>query len=98
MEETRPGEFFEITEDGGTFILNSNDLCMIEHLRELSYAGIDSFKIEGRMKSAYYTAVVTNAYRHAIIDYADVVDDEDILVVAVEMTDGYINLLVGVGA
>ena len=66
MEETRPGEFFEITEDGGTFILNSNDLCMIKHLRELSDAGIDSFKIEGRMKSAYYTAVVTNAYRHAI--------------------------------
>ena len=46
--------------------LNSNDLCMIEHLHELSSAGIDSFKIEGRMKSAYYTAVVTNAYRHAI--------------------------------
>ena len=66
MEETRPGEFFEITEDGGTFILNSNDLCMIEHLGELADAGIDSFKIEGRMKSAYYTAVVTNAYRHAI--------------------------------
>lgn len=66
MEETRPGEFFEITEDGGTFILNSRDLCMIEHLNELIDAGIDSFKIEGRMKSAYYTAVVTNAYRHAI--------------------------------
>ena len=66
MEETRPGEFFEISEDGGTFILNSNDLCMIEHLNELTDAGIDSFKIEGRMKSAYYTAVVTNAYRHAI--------------------------------
>ena len=66
MEETRPGELFEITEDGGTFILNSNDLRMIEHLRDLYDAGIDSFKIEGRMKSAYYTAVVTNAYRHAI--------------------------------
>ena len=52
--------------DGGTFILNSRDLCMIEHLNELIDAGIDSFKIEGRMKSAYYTAVVTNAYRHAI--------------------------------
>ena len=66
IEETRPGELFEITEDGGTFILNSNDLRMIEHLRDLYDAGIDSFKIEGRMKSAYYTAVVTNAYRHAI--------------------------------
>ncbi len=66
MEETRPGELFEITEDGGTFILNSNDLRMIEYLRDLYDAGIDSFKIEGRMKSAYYTAVVTNAYRHAI--------------------------------
>ena len=66
MEETRPGELFEITEDGGTFILNSNDLRMIEHLRDLYDAGIDSFKIEGRLKSAYYTAVVTNAYRHAI--------------------------------
>lgn len=67
MEETRPGEFFEITEDsGGTYILNSNDMCMIEHLGELYEAGIDSFKIEGRMKSAYYTATVTNAYRHAV--------------------------------
>ena len=70
VEETRPGEFFEITEDKGTFILNSNDLRMIEHIAELAEAGISSFKIEGRMKSAYYTAVVTNAYRHAIDDYA----------------------------
>lgn len=66
VEETRPGEYFEITEDSGTFILNSNDMCMIEHLSELYGAGVDSFKIEGRMKSAYYTATVTNAYRHAI--------------------------------
>lgn len=70
VEETRPGEYFEITEDKGTFILNSNDLRMIEHLGELAEAGVSSFKIEGRMKSAYYTAVVTNAYRHAIDDYA----------------------------
>ena len=66
VEETRPGEFFEITEDNGTFILNSNDLRMIGHLKEMTDAGIDSMKIEGRMKSAYYTAVVTNAYRHAL--------------------------------
>lgn len=66
MEETRPGELFEITEDNGTFLLNSNDLRMIEHLRDLIDAGIQSFKIEGRMKSAYYTAVITNTYRHAI--------------------------------
>lgn len=68
VEETREGEYFEITEDGGTFILNSRDMCMIEHLEELIDAGVTSFKIEGRMKSAYYTAVVTNAYRHAIDD------------------------------
>ena len=66
VEETRPGEYFEISEDNGTFILNSNDMCMIEHLGELMDAGVDSFKIEGRMKSSYYTAVITNAYRHAI--------------------------------
>lgn len=66
MEEKRPGEFFEISEDGGTYIMNSRDMRMIEHLPELIDAGVTSFKIEGRMKSAYYTAVVTNAYRHAI--------------------------------
>lgn len=69
MEETRPGEYFEISEDKGTFILNSRDMCMIEHLDELIDAGVESFKIEGRMKSAYYAAVVTNAYRHAIDDF-----------------------------
>ena len=68
VEETRPGQYYEITEDGGTFIMNSRDLRMIEHLPELMEAGIDSFKIEGRMKSAYYTGVVTNAYRHAVDD------------------------------
>ena len=66
VEETRPGQYFEITEDNGTFIMNSRDMRMIEHIPELMDAGISSFKIEGRMKSAYYTAVVTNAYRHAI--------------------------------
>lgn len=66
VEEKRPGEYFEITEDGGTYILNSHDMCMIEHIPELMEAGVCSFKIEGRMKSAYYTATVTNAYRHAI--------------------------------
>ena len=66
VEEKRPGEYFEISEDGGTHIMNSRDMCMIEHIPELIDAGIDSFKIEGRMKSSYYAAVVTNAYRHAI--------------------------------
>ena len=66
VEETRPGQYFEISEDGGTHILNARDMRMIEHLPELIEAGITSFKIEGRMKSAYYTAVVTNAYRHAL--------------------------------
>ena len=66
VEEQRPDEPLEITEDGGTFILNSRDLCMIDHLAELHDAGVDSFKIEGRMKSFYYTAAVTNAYRRAI--------------------------------
>jgi putative protease len=66
VEETRPGQYFEISEDGGTHIMNSKDLCMIEHLPELIDAGVSSFKIEGRTKSAYYTAVVTNAYRHAL--------------------------------
>ena len=66
VEEKRPGEYFEISEDKGTYIFNSNDMCMIGHLPELIRAGISSFKIEGRMKSAYYAAAVTNAYRHAI--------------------------------
>ena len=66
VEETRPGEYLEISEDGGTHIMNSRDMCMIEHIPELLDAGVSSFKIEGRMKSSYYAAVVTNAYRHAI--------------------------------
>ena len=66
VEETRPGEYFPIVEDGGTYIMNSRDMRMIEHIPELIEAGISSFKIEGRMKSSYYAAVVTNAYRQAI--------------------------------
>lgn len=70
MEETRPGEFFPIfQEEQGSYILNSKDLCMIEHIGELDAAGIDSFKIEGRAKSEYYTAIVTYAYRNAIDGY-----------------------------
>jgi len=68
MEEKRPGEYYQISEDNGTFILNSKDMCMIDHIPELLEAGISSFKIEGRMKSAYYAGAVTNAYRHAIDD------------------------------
>ena len=69
VEEKRPGQFFDITEDArGTHIMNSRDMCMIEHIPALIAAGITSFKIEGRMKSAYYAAVSTNAYRHAIDD------------------------------
>ena len=66
VEERRPGEFFEISEDNGTYILNSRDMCMIEHIPALLQAGISSLKIEGRTKSAYYAAAVTNAYRHAL--------------------------------
>ncbi|MDR2901089.1 MAG: U32 family peptidase, partial [Treponema sp.] len=63
-EKERPGEYFPIEEsDGFTTILSSKDLCMIDHLKELQDAGIDSIKIEGRMKSAYYAAVITRAYR-----------------------------------
>lgn len=69
-EEKRPGQYFPIEDrDGATYILNSKDLCMIEHLPELIDAGIDSLKIEGRAKSEYYVAVVTNAYRKALDGY-----------------------------
>ncbi len=69
VEENRPGAYFPITEtDQGTYFFNSKDLCMIEHIPELIEAGITSLKIEGRAKSAYYVAVVTNAYRHALDD------------------------------
>lgn len=66
MEEKRPGEYYPVYEDAsGTYILNAKDLCMLEHLDKLAAAGVNSFKIEGRAKSAYYVAVVTNAYRQA---------------------------------
>ncbi len=67
MEEKRQGEYFPIEQDGdGTYVFNSKDMCMIEHIPELYAAGINSFKIEGRAKSAYYTAVSVNAYRSAL--------------------------------
>ena len=70
VEETRPGQYFPINEEkNGTYIFNSRDLCMIEHIPELVDAGVDSFKIEGRAKSEYYTAIVTYAYRNAIDEY-----------------------------
>lgn len=67
MEEKRPGEYFPVYEENGeTFIMNSRDMCMIDHITELMEAGVDSLKIEGRAKSAYYAAVITSAYRHAV--------------------------------
>ena len=70
MEESRPGEYLPVYEnERGTFIFNSRDLCMIEHIPELMEAGIDSFKIEGRMKTALYVATVARTYRKAIDDY-----------------------------
>ena len=69
MEEKRPGEYFPIFEDEqGTYIMNSRDMCMIDHLGDLMDAGVDCIKIEGRAKSAYYAAIVTGAYRHVIDD------------------------------
>lgn len=68
-EEKRPGQHFEIFEDKGTHIMNSRDMCMIEYIPQLMACGITSFKLEGRAKSAYYTAAVTNAYRQAIDGY-----------------------------
>lgn len=71
MEEKRPGEYYPVEEDArGTYIFNSKDMCMIRHIPELVRAGIDSFKIEGRVKTAYYAAIVTNAYRQAIDLYS----------------------------
>lgn len=70
MEEKRPGEYFPVFEDEkGTYIMNSKDLCMIEHIPELMESGITSFKIEGRMKSSFYVATVVKAYREAIDEY-----------------------------
>ena len=71
MEEKRPGEYFPVFEDEkGTYIMNSRDMCMIDHVQELMDVGLDSLKIEGRAKSAYYAAIVTGAYRHVIDDVA----------------------------
>lgn len=70
MEETRPGQYFPVYEDEqGTFLMNSKDLCMIEHISELMDSGIKSFKIEGRVKSSYYVATIIRAYRMAIDEY-----------------------------
>lgn len=72
MEEKRPGEYFPVFEnERGTYIFNSKDLCMIEHIPEMIEAGIDSFKIEGRMKTALYVATVARTYRKAIDDYLE---------------------------
>ena len=71
MEEKRPGEYFPVFEDEkGTYILNSRDMCMIDHLDDLMDAGVDCIKIEGRAKSAYYAAIITGAYRHCIDNIA----------------------------
>ncbi|MFR6312332.1 peptidase U32 family protein, partial [Anaerofustis stercorihominis] len=70
MESTREGEYFPIEEHKeGSFIFNSKDLCLINHIHELMEAGVDSFKIEGRMKSIFYVSTVVNAYRNAIDAY-----------------------------
>ena len=70
VEEKRPGEYFPVYEnERGTYIFNSKDLCMIEHIPDMVDAGIDSFKIEGRMKTALYVATVARTYRKAIDDY-----------------------------
>ena len=71
MEEKRPGEYFPVYEENGeTYIMNSRDMCMIDHIPDLMEAGLDSLKIEGRAKSAYYAAIVTGAYRHVLDDVA----------------------------
>ncbi|MCL2407343.1 MAG: U32 family peptidase [Defluviitaleaceae bacterium] len=71
VEETRPGQYYPIEEEDGfgTYIMNAKDLCMIEHIPALVASGVSSFKIEGRMRSPYYAATVTQAYRRAVDDY-----------------------------
>jgi putative protease len=72
VEEKREGEYYPIYEDEkGTYIMNSKDLCMIEHIPELMETGVVSFKIEGRMKSSYYVATVCKAYREAVDNYLE---------------------------
>ncbi|MCI6653294.1 MAG: U32 family peptidase [Ruminococcus sp.] len=74
-EENRDGQFFPVEEaDGGTYLYNSRDMCMIDYIPDLVKSGISSLKIEGRAKSAYYCAVTTNAYRHALNDYMSMGD------------------------
>lgn len=78
FEENREGQFFPVEQDGsGTYLYNSRDLCMIEHIPELVQAGVSSLKIEGRAKSYYYTAVTTNAYRKAVDEYFEHIGDPD---------------------
>ena len=78
VEENRPGEYFPVVEDDkGTYLYNSRDLCMIEHIPELIGAGVNSLKIEGRAKTYYYTGVTTNAYRHAVDEYFMHADEPD---------------------
>ncbi len=78
VEEKRPGEYFPVEEDDrGTYILNSRDLCMLEYIPELAASGITSFKIEGRMKSAFYVATVVGVYRKAIDAYLENPDKYD---------------------
>ena len=78
-EEKRPGEYLEIAEDDtGTFLFSSKDLRMIEHIDDLVASGISAFKIEGRMKSAYYTACITNAYRMALDGFYDAGTDKSV--------------------
>ena len=78
MEENREGNFYPVFEDdGGTYLYNSRDMSMIEHIPELVKSGISSFKIEGRAKTSYYTAVVTNAYRKALDAYFEAGCPED---------------------
>ena len=70
VEEKRPGEYYPVEEDGrGTYIMNSKDLCMLEHIPELAEAGMLLVKIEGRMKSVFYVATIVSAYRRAIDAY-----------------------------
>ena len=75
-EENRDGQFFPVEEaDGGTYLYNSRDMCMIDYIPDLVKSGISSLKIEGRAKSEYYCAVTTNAYRHALNDYMSMGED-----------------------
>ncbi|MBE5738292.1 MAG: U32 family peptidase [Clostridiales bacterium] len=86
-EKSRDGEHYEIQEDDrGTYILNSKDMCMIEHLKDVIDAGVTSFKIEGRMKSAYYVATVVNAYRRALDDLIAGKDFDNALLEELEKT------------